>query len=755
MLFRKMLRDMRLQKAQFLSVFLMIFVGLFVFAGMSAEGDGMRKSSEDYYKETNLADAIIYGQGVTSEDVEAVIKQAGISGVERRAQLDVNWAGDKDVVLSLNAVEAGKISSMEIISGEKYSSQKSGVWLDCMFADSHDLKSGDVLRLITPYGNMNLTIRGLVMQPEYIYAIKDESQILPDHKGYGYAFISGKKYPQITDAAYSQLLVAGNTDKNTLEKCAAEYVKAKNSIVLMQKEFPGQAMFTNEIEQQKAVQIAFPAAFLLIALLTMITAMTRMTAKQRTQIGTLKAVGVTARKIYAHYLAYAILPVFSGGVLGTVAGCVLLPKLMFRFQSEFYAIPTWRSHVSANVYIAIVICVFICGSAGFLACQKEVSQVAADILRPKMPKPVRPRNEEKSGWWSSKSFRVQWNTRDIMRNKMRSFITVAGVSGCMMLIVCALGLSNTIDGLIVWMYEDINTYETKVILDEKEDCEQIIDRAEYVQESQAEVKISGNKSTENMIITDTGTGSFVEYTDKERNYIALPDSGMAMTYKTAELLKVKKGEIIKWKPYGSDVWVESKVNTIIRTPLAQGIYMKKDVYESAGFSMRPTAFLTDRKAAQFADGNYKSVQSKKEIIEDMNTMLETMNVIIKILIIAAIFLGIVVLYNLGVLSFAEKERDLATLKVLGFKDKKLKSLLAMQNIWLTVSGIIVGLPLGYFLLTYMLRFMGDTMDMMPVIYGYSYTMSAVGIFILSGVINYLMNQKIKNIKMVEALKGTE
>lgn len=748
MLLRKMIRDMRAEKTQFLSVMFMLFIGLFVFGGMSAAGDGMQKSSAYYYEQANLADAMIYGAGIEKEYFQGLIRHTDVKRAEQRAQVSAKVSGMKDVLLTLNIIEEGKISRPLRMDGKPYSAKQKGVWLDSMFAKAHKLKTGEYIKIQTPSGEIELEIAGLVMQPEYIYAVQDESQILPDHKKYGYAFLSGTQYPQLTDqstgSAYSQILIDGQVKKEALEAYADKYLTGKHTLIIKQDKFPGQAMFASEIEQQKAIRFLFPIVFLLIALLTMITALIRMMARQRVQIGTLKAVGVIEWKIYMHYLLYGMLPAIVGGVTGAVLGVIFLPKLMFYFQSQFYAMPEWRRSISASIYIAVILCIAVCAIAAYIACRKELNQAAADILRPKMPMRIKAGRAEQNQLWQKVPFQIRWNVRDIVRNKMRSFITAAGVAGCMMLVLCAFGLKNTIDELIVWMYEDICRYETKVVL--KADDSDEKREGQFVQEGQVQIKANGMEEIQNVTVAEQG--ELLRYTDKNRNITALKDAGAAITYKTAVKLGINEGDTIRWRASGSDSYKSSKITAVIRSPLVQGLYFSKKAYEAEGLEMKPTAFLSDKSADQFVKSQYQSVQSKHDIINDMNTMMQTMNAIIGILIAAAVLLGIVVLYNLGVLAFAEKEKDLTTLQVLGFEDRKLKRILEAQNRWLTIAGILAGIPLGVILLSYLLQYMGDTMDMIPVIYKATYFVSIAGIVLLSTIINHFVSRKINKIRMV-------
>ncbi|HIU75941.1 MAG TPA: ABC transporter permease [Candidatus Pelethocola excrementipullorum] len=756
MLFRKILRDFKDHGTQFLSIFLMLGLGIFIYAGMNAVGVGMKKSADEYYKTCNLADAFLYGETFTKEEEEELINNNLVDQAVRRLQLSGNLIDDKDVVLDLYFTQSDEVSQNVIMEGEKFQGGD-GIWLDELFAKAHNYKIGDEIKLQVQGIQIKENIKGLIMNPEYVYSAGAESPIT-DHKSFGYAYLPAKSFPLYPDLPYNQMVLTSTMNKQQLEDRMNEVRKDKTTMLIMRKDHPSVSAFENELGQMKAVETAFPIIFLLIAILTMITTMIRITTNQRVQIETLKAVGFSKFKIISHYMTYGTILSILGCVFGLLTGPKFLPWIMFSFQKEFYTLPEWKAVLSGNVWITIAFCVLACVGSCYLAVRKELKGAAAEILRPKAPRASKHFLLEGMSWWKKSSFQVQWNIRDIIRNKLRTMITVLGIAGCMMLVLCAFGLKDTINSMIKTMYTDFMRYETKVIFEEalsREELETLREdgKLQFLGEYPAEVK--SKDSVKSSMLNVVGEGEFLQFRDSKNREIELPEEGIAITRKMAETLNLSLNDTVSIKNYKSKEWVEYRIEQVVVLPLSQGFYISQKAYEKAGQDFAETAFLSGEGKSYYEKSEKYIVQSRKDVKENLDKSMESMNVVILILILGAVILGVVVLYNLGILSYTEKARELATLKVLGFPKSKLRKLQLMQNTWITLAGVLVGVPLGYELILMILKEMGDMLDLVVTFSLSSYLISGGGTFVVSLVISRLMNKKLDHLDMVSALKSIE
>lgn len=757
MLFRKMLRDMKRNKTQFISIFLMSILGVFIYAGIGSEWYGLQTTVTNYYEETNFANVWIYGKGFSKEDTDKVLSVKGVTGVQRRLTIDSIADFENNPALTLHFLEENKISMCKLVDGEEFSLNKDGIWLDNLFAKAKGLSVGDTIS-VTAYGKtIKKEILGTVLNPEYVYS-SGNNDIIPNHANFGFAYLSYKTFPEDMSLFYTDLLVTTTgTEYSELEQKIDDVLDGHYSVFLARDNFGSYAMFHEEIQQHKAMGEVFPIAFLAIAMLTILTTMTRIVNNQRTQIGTLKAMGFKKKRILFHYVSYGLWISLAGAAIGIVSGPMTLPYLFYGSMQTAYTLPEWKPAISIAAFVMALVSVLACTLATYFACGSLLKETPSQTLRPRAPKIIRQGFLEKTKLWSKLGFNAQWNLRDIFRSKVRSSMAVIGVLGCTALLVCAFGMQDSLDDVVTWQYSDINKFETKFTLAEDVTKKQITSikdnyKGEALMEGVIEIKANGIKKTAELLVTDNVT--LIHSENAKREDITLPPDSIAISYKMAKLLGVKAGDKISWHIYGDERWDTSTIGAIYRTPLSQGITLTKERFHKLGYTFVPTAIITAQSIDKDIDG-VTNVWSAADLTESYETMTEAMSIMVYILILGAVILAVVVLYNLGILSFTECQRELATIKVIGFKTKKIHGLLLTQAIFLTTIGIILGIPCGKWLIDYMISFMGDTFDMMTIVSVSSLIYSILGTFLLSVLVNLLFSKKIRDIDMVSSLKGVE
>ena len=756
MLFKKMLRDIAKHKTQFLSIFLMAFLGVFVFAGVGGESVGLEVSVNDYYDATNLADGWIYSANLDDNFVDKVNNLSPTKDTERQLVIDSIGNFSNDPEITLHFLENNTISKFYLLEGEDVNiSDEDGVWLDKSFADAKNLKVGDNISFTFNGVSIEKEIKGLGYSPEYVYHASDSS-IIPDFNKMGFAYLSYEAFP-LSDVPYNVLLVdfdgsAGNYNDLLSDKLDGDY----NSFV-EKSENPSVSQFSEEIDQHKMMGDIFPVVFILIALLILLTTMTRIIAHQRTQIGILKAVGYTNKSIIFHYVSYGFWLVLAGAILGLIIGPLTLPNLFYPSMSATYILPEWKPAWSMNfVYVAIIMVVMSL-LVSYFAVRSISSENPADTIRPKVPKISSSGFIEKTSIWKRFSFNVRWNYRDAKRNKFRALMTIVGVMGCATLLVSAFGMYDGMHDLKEWEYSQINHYDSKLIVNDNASISSINNIADEVNgdklmESAIEIE-SGNAKKSGSLLVLNGT-NLVTPTDYDRNEIKIGNDEISISQKMADLLGVGVGDTVKWHIMGSDKWVSTKIDKIHADPISQGFIMSSDKLGALDLNYTPTSIVT----SEHVDKNYsdiKAVNSMNDMTTSWDEMTESMMLLVYILIFFACLLAVVVLYNLGLLSFTEIEREIATLKVLGFKTGSLRRLLLTQNLWFTAIGFVLGLPLGYYILDIMWQSSGDSFYILPSISLSNFLLTAVITFALSILVNLLFSRKIKKLDMVESLKGVE
>lgn len=746
MLVRKILRDIRKNKVQFLAIFLMMFMGCFLFSGITGEWNGLKEHFDRFIEEQNIADVWAYKQ-VSEDERKTLCSDKRIAEAEGRMVLPVILAGKEDTSLDCYIAKENRISRLYILEGISFDSERKGVWLDASFARENHYKLGDMIELQYNGLQMSGKILGLAYSPEYIYSAR-EGQMMADHKSNGFVFASPQILPEGIDLSYNQLAV--KTEEKKTEGLIGEVLGEEGIAEIAVKDHPSVSMIQDEIDQHRSIGTVFSVAFLFIAVMIAMTTMHRMMKNQKLQIGILKALGFTKAKLTFHYISHNSVICLAGAVCGYVMGYQVLPGMIYDFMKELYVLPYWGGSLPASAFILPFSCAALCIAISFFICRKYLRADAAQILYGQEDcKDIHSLPEA----FEVMDFSGKWNLRDIMRNRLRSFMTLFGILGCTALLFCAFALYDTFQNLSVWTFTNQQQYQCKVTeLPEegKNDLLHMMD-GEYLMEGSAIIQGEDKK----VALTVPETTRYLKLYE-DLNTVTSVEEGVAVSKKTADSLGVKKGDFITWKMEESKAFTRSEIKKVIRTPLSQGILMMKSDYEKAGQSYEATAIIGEEPADGF--GNFKNICTityQKDMTENVDSMMDGMVTMIMMLVIGAVLLGSVMLYNLGILSYMERYREFATMKVLGFADKKIRKIMIQQNIWLSALGILLGIPAGYGLLFYMLSTIPDSMDILVYVKAVSWIVSILGTLFLSFIISSIVSRKIPHINMVEALKARE
>ena len=748
---KKMLRDIKINKTQFLAIFLMAFLGIFAYCGIYGEYYGLVQTSDAYYAQTNMADGWIYNTSFDDSSIDKISEFATESDRQLVVQSVADFDNKPDI--KLHFVENGTISKFYSAEGEDFNpSDESGVWLDKRFADEKDLTVGD--KITFEFDDVNITkeIRGIGYSPEYIYE-SSPSSLTPDFSQMGFAYLSHEAYPK--DLDYNTLLVKyDGSDSDFKEKLddSLEYLsftKKEDQLSV--------AKFSDEMAQHKMIGDVFPIVFILVTFLSLLTTMTRIVTLQRTQIGILKAVGYRDRTIILHYVSYGFFPVLAGAVLGLITGPMIIPQMFYPTMSATYSMPSWNPGFDVSfIYISalmVVLSVFVT----YMSCRRISKENPANTLRPKAPNMSSNSLIEKSRFWNRLSFNMRWNWRDARRNKFRAFMAIVGVMGCVALLIAAFGMNDCMGELKTWEYDNISHYESKLLLSNNANPMELYYILNYTNGSfimQQSIEIKANDVEDTVVLLASNNTDLISYTDSHKNPIDIDEGDVSISTKLADKFNLKIGDEIKLHIVGEDKWVASKIGQIHAEPISQGLIMSPNTLEDQGLNFTPTNILTKDKFGENYD-SIKSVSSMGKMKESWDNVTQAVMMMVYVVTFVAVALAILVLYNLGILSFTEMEREIATLKVLGFKTDVLRKLLLTQNVIFTAIGFVLGIPLGFYFMTLMMNAAGDSLYYVPSLTWGNILLTAVITFAISIGVNLMFSDKINDLNMVEALKDVE
>ena len=789
MLKRKMLRDIKGNISQFVTIFLMITIGIMAYSGIKAYMDGMQNTADTFYKENNLQDLNLIGENFTDGDLEILKDIDNIKNVERK--LSVTGLTDNDKTLLINFIESNNISKFYIVEGQKFDKNKSGVWLDNFYAKENDIKVGDTI--LVKYDTLKLKekVLGLINVPDHLYDVRDESELYPDRKGFGFAYLSINEIPKyyikskvmeemnidsedifdsyVNDFNYKDYLVFNSVmvdikNKDKIDKTKNDIEdKVKNAKAIINiEDTSSYVTYQGEIDEGKTYVGVFSGIFLFIAMLSVITTMTRVVKKQRVQIGTLKALGFSNRKVLFHYIGYGLWISIFSCIIGLLLGYYFIGNVFISLEMSLFEVPNGHPVMNTISYIVAILVVLVVAIITYFTGRSILKENPAETLRNKIPNVKKKSiNITTKGIFKKLSFESIWNIRDMIRNKLRTFMGLAGVVGCCMLMVCALGMLDSMNHFIDLQFEKLYNFDYKLTLKENINSKELkVLTDKYGDKTSKtygiEIKENGKREANNIFVTDAK--NYVRFVDNKDKFTKInSDKGVFVTYKLASTKGYKKGDKITWHIYGDDKYYTSTIVGFNKDPQNQNITMTRSYLESLGIDYIPDSLYTNYNLSKIKEiKNVETIQSIEALKDGMNEMLSMMKTMLVLIIAIAIILGVVIIYNLGILSYTEKQYQFATLKVLGFKDRQIKKIFIKQNNWIATISIIIGLPLGFYLTDWIFKTaIEEHYDFAAFITVKTYIISAIGTFIISYLVSKFLARKIKNIDMVTSLKGNE
>lgn len=754
-LFKKLWRTIGKYKAQFISMILMIALGIGVFLGFNMEWYSIEKNTDNFFSSSNFADYRIYAQdGFTSKEIDDINNLDGVDKATRWLSVKVGISG-KDSTIALNAVENYGISQFKVVSGLDYDKESNGIWLSDMFASANDLKLNDTIQIVYSKKSVDVEIVGLIKSAEYMVCV-DENQLMPKYEDYGFGYVSPKIVKEKFGLEfYNQVVIKSNLDKKEIEQKITDTL-SKTLLVLSKNENSSYMAAQSESEEGKTMGAILPVLFLLIAVLTMITTMHRITKNEKVQIGTLKALGFKDRKILIHYTSFGLMIGVLGGVLGILLGYIITAIIVSPsgMLSTYFDMPHWTLYMPWFCPLVIIGILLLLTFIGYLTVKNILKGMPAETLRPYVPKNVKKTQLEKTKIWNKMSFGFKWNYRDVVRNKSRSIVTLIGVVGCVILIVGSMGMGDSMNGFMNILNNNMN-YTSKINLTQTATVADIDTlKEQYSADSVSQISVKYNDKSTLLEIYDVNNG-LVKFVDKNNKDIQLNNDGVYICIRLADK-GVKVGDMISFSPYGESKTYNVKVVGINRSLLSETITMTSQYAESLGLQFKPTTLFTTVQSDNISDSNIiASVQTKKQVIDSYDSFMQILYAMVIILIVAALVLGVVVLYNLGVMSYTERYREFATLKVVGFKDKQIAKMMVGQNIGLTVLGVVLGLPLGYGALYVLVKALASEYELKVTVKFLSYFVGFALTVGMSLIVSLLVSRKNKHINMAEALKDKE
>lgn len=520
---------------------------------------------------------------------------------------------------------------------------------------------------------------------------------------------------------------------------------------------------------------AFPILFMVVAILISLTTVSRMVEEDRGLIGTYKALGFTDREIRRKYTVYALLAGLLGGILGDFLGFVVLPKILFTVFGVMYQLPSynlyfdWWSGTGGILFFIVGIV-----GAAIVSCSSALAITPAMLMRPKAPKNgSRVLLERVTPVWSRLSFLNKVTARNLFRYKKRLFMTLFGIAGCTSILLAGYTIKDTVLGLMDLQYEKTSQYDVMLVADDNEQLLEYLDTNEvraYINPMISNVKViagDGREESVTLIVVpnDASLRGYVYLEDEKGNKVTLEDGMVLSTINVSEVLGYEMGDTVTIQNMDLES-ADVEISKIVMNYLGNYIYMTENTYvdyydefEANGAFVMLNSSVRDHEAyvkdMALKDGILSAI-SVEGFEANFDTVFRIINLVVTIVITLAAALAFVVLFTLSTTNISERERELATIKVLGFFDREVHAYVNKETIILTTLGMLMGMPMGKAFGIWLMSILK-----MPAIYfadqllPISYFYAAVMTIIFAIIVNMITDKSLDKINPVEALKSIE
>lgn len=783
---KDILRTIIKEKKRFLSLLVISALGVLVATGLKAGCDDTRNSADAYYKAQHLRDFYIQSTtGFTDEDVDAI---AGIDGVsyasgfyEETDYISANdlkysvmmttWSDSVDIPYLLEGREPQE--AQEIVVTPDFASK-----LQVGVGDKIEIEHGEISNIketVFEICGIALNVTN-VNNPEgstafrstdstdYVAYIYFDSLYRKLYTGIG-VVMSGSESINTYSKDYKRFLATAS------EKITSAHKEddASKWYIFTRENLSGYTNVSSDMDAIDSLSLLFAVVFLVVAMLVSLITMNRMIEENRGLIGTYKALGFRNREIMRKYLIYAFCAVSVGCIVGDVLGYIIFPKILMWFFETMYTIPKYTLGVDVTMAIAVPLLFIVSILATVVGtCLKAFDILPAQLMRPKAPKPgSKVLLERIPCVWNRFSFLNKVTARNVFRYKRRLMMTVIGIVGCTALLVCGFGIKDTVDHLMVHQYDEIVRYDLLSVVDEAKleayEKELADSKAQYLplymttvtlktsdeHTLQTQVYVFDDEADpqDDIMIADSETKEHITL-QNEKVYIT-KNAGVVLGFEAGDSVTIQNAMFRQ---------AEFEVGALVDNYLGNMIYMNKSTYEKQFGAYRENAVMVrSDDAAALADSDYvRTSMITQTLKEEFSTSFWLMDTVVYILIFLSAMLAFVVLFTLSSTNISERERELATIKVLGFFDREVHLYLNKEIVILTLLSVVLGLPAG----SVLCGMLTDALKMPSLYFSVyirpvSYVLSFIITIVFTLMVNLMMNKTMDAIEPAEALKSIE
>lgn len=769
----KMRRDISSMWVQFFAVFMMSVLAITIYSGMEGVWYGLKCEVDIYFEANHLADVWVNAIEITDDAISRIGELEDVEEYQlsMTSFVRLNTEDNDKPDIKLIATDTQDLFSPEIINGEDFDAAcEDGIWLDHSIAEERDLQTGDKITLYIGSKEKEFEIKALILSAEFVYYTGSVTDTVPKHEMHGYGMIGTKAAEGLYGGLFSNELrmkVSEDSDLLKLQKNIENILEDSYHSFASRDDIPSVSQITKEIAQMQNMANLFSAVFIVLALLSMYTTMTRLVNTQMIQIGTLKAVGFTNGKIRLHYALYSVFIALIGCLLGTIFGRLIVSEAVMRIKKATLTLPVWQVQLSFRTYAIIALIVLICLGATMIAVKRGLKNLPAETMRAQTTgsKQGHVFDMERFSAWNKLGDNTKWMIRDILQNKVRWLMSIIGVCGSMVLMMAGLGFMDSINYSNEYVYEKQYTYSQRAVFvtgytqEAFDEAMDLIDGDhQLIYENSMELYGKDDKKVIRTISV-LDNGAFIHLETLDNQPFTLGKDSVAISKKLAQNLDISIGDTMKCRVIGEKDYLNLAVTDIVISPSPQGIFLSSEYWEELDRPFAATAVLLsqekDYNIIRDLDVIKESVYIEDQF-SDMLVMTKSVMSIVYLMIVASVLLGAIIIYNLGMLNYIERYREYATMKVLGFYQREVRNIIIRDCLITTLIGWGIGIPIGYWFLQFYIGIVQfNTFEWVPTLRIWSLIIASVAVIACSLVVNLIVAHKVTKISMVEALKSVE
>jgi len=782
-LFKKMIRDMLENKLAYLACIIVMSMGLMTYAAMSIVMVNLVNAKDSFYDTYHMADAFAQVQSMPLSRIDSIERIDGVrlaKGVLKE-DVRVDLADNDNVYLRLNTYDnddQARLNDVYLSEGYAIDDTQLLIWIGDKFFDANHLKINDSIDLVVNGKITTFIIAGRVISPEYVYVTKNAYDFMPSPETFDIAYVSRPVLEKLvgrSDANYVNISFEDDVVYDDIKEELKTKLQPFGLVSLVDREHQSSnAFLKEELKGLEGMSKSLPFVFLGISTFILYIMLKRLTEMQRGQIGILKAMGYSHFKVLMHYLGYAVTVGILGGVLGGILGTQLSVFYTNTYKA-FFSFPDIENAFTYKfTFYGLLISVGFSLFAGYQGTKKILRLTPSMAMSPLAPKVASRSVFEKVKWfWSSLTMQGKMAVRNLSRSKGRSIFTILGLVFAFSIMVVSWSYEAIIDTMIYDQFDKVQLYDMKVTFkglirsDEAKRLLYDIEGVNYV-ETIVEIPVQLKRGTSEKNTIIMGFGDDVELyrvLDKKGERIDLSENGLYLSENLATQMNVVRGEIIRVESPFVEDYITMEVIGIIPQYIGSNGFANLDyLSEKTGYSnIATTAYLNidaeraDTIRHKLEDAkNIGVIELEAQTLQKYRDMLDSYGYMSYIMALISIVVGFAIVYNSSVISLSERQRELASLRVLGMSVDEVLQIISFEQWFLGGISVVLAIPVAKLMMASMSSaYQTDIYAMPSTIGDFAFILSALGTAFFIWLSQRNVRRKIKRLDIVEVLKERE